>query len=185
MDAYESGCLVSVTYLDPQRIDEMAYLIRFTSDQPTPVMFRVFDEGVLSQTIESEDGTGSFIKHVSPGETPFLEVIDREDQRPSLAFPSRMTLNWFAVEQAESYRIDRYVSGSWVVQTSIAAGPPSFTWQTPVLEDVTQHTFRIVPIDSAGNDGTELELTAYMVRVPDVPSVTLTYSSGTQKVTVS
>ena len=98
---------MTVTYADPVRVDELSYWISFSSDRPTPVTFRVYDEGVLAETIESETGSASFLKHVAPGETPFLEVLDRDDERPALAFPSRMLINWLSVDAAAAYRIDR------------------------------------------------------------------------------
>lgn len=176
---------MTVTYSPIERIDELTFRLVFSSDRPRPVTFRIYDEGVLAETIESETGTGEYIRTVYPGESPYLEVIDRADQIASLAFPSNMTLAWVASEGAQSYRIDELVSAVWTTRGTVTAGPPSFTWLTRRLEDVTTHSFRVIPLDVNSNEGDPLELTALMVRIPDAPDVSITYSSGTQTLTVT
>lgn len=176
---------MTVTYEDPAQIDELTFRLRFTSDRDAPVRFRIYDEGVLAVTIDSDDGSGEYVRTVMPGDSPFIEVIDREDQAAALAFPSFMTLAWLASDGAVSYRVDELVDSVWTQRAMLTAGPPSFTWLTRRLEDCTVHFFRVVPVDGAGNDGDALELSALMVRIPDVPDVAITYDPDTQTLTVA
>jgi hypothetical protein len=171
---------MTVTYGNIQRIDEIAFLVTWTSDQPTPVTFRVYSQGVLVQTIVSTDGTGSYILTVGAGESPFFEVLDMACQNPSIAFPGRITLNWLAVSGAVAYSVQELV-GTWTERMRISdLGQGVFTFLTRWLEDSETHSFQIVPVDSAGDFGTPIPVTFLQVRHPDVPNVTYSLNGSNE-----
>jgi len=114
-----------------------------------------------------------------------VEVVE-STETASGTWPARLTLSWHRVADAEYYRIDEYVDAAWTERARRTdTDATDYTWTTRVLEDETDHNFRIVPVDAAGNDGTAEELTAYMVRVPDVPSVSGLFSAGTLTITAT
>jgi hypothetical protein len=166
-----------ITYEPPIQIDEMAWRIRWTSDVTPPVTFKVFIEGVLASPdgIVSHDGAGSWVLSVPPGEFPFFEVLDT-DCIPSIAFSGHLLLQWYGTGN-HSYRVEKYNGASWDLQEILVDdGRGYFSWRSPWLADVTVHTYRIVPVSSANNQGTPLSLVSLMVRHPDSPNVEVTYN---------
>jgi hypothetical protein len=173
-----STAAIVISYEPSVQIDATAWRIRWTSDLPTPVIFRVFVEGVLvsgDAGLISDDGTGEWVLSVPPGEYPFFEVLDTECL-PSIAFSGHLHLQWYGLGN-QSYRVEKYISGTWTLQETIQDdGRGYYTWRTPWLADVTIHEYRIVPISLAGNSGTELSLVCLMLRAPDAPAVDVTYN---------
>jgi hypothetical protein len=54
---------------------------------------------------------------------------------------------------------------------------------TPRLDDLTTYTWRVIPIDAVGNEGTPLEIESEsVVRRPDPPAFTATFDDGTSTV---
>jgi hypothetical protein len=174
-----------ITYNPIQQIDMLSFLLSWSSSQPPPVSFRVYREGVEVYSVTSDDGTGEYLLTVGVGEFPFVEVLDQDCSRPSIAFPGRLTLNWHSVSGAESYQIQQYDSGWLTKQTQIDEGQGVFLYSSDWLDDVTTYEFRIVPVDSVGNLGTPITFSAEMVRHPDVPAVTYSYDDVTNHVTIS
>jgi hypothetical protein len=175
-----------ITYEPIQRIDTTLFLLAFSSDQPTPVSFRVYREGTEIQTFDSDTGSGSVNLSIGSGESPFVEVLDSDCQNPSIAFPGKLTLNWLAVSGSSSYLVQEFVSSVWKTrQTIVDDGSGVFTWLSGWLTDVANHDFRIVPVDAFGNQGTPLEFAAVMVRHPDSPAPKVAYSNSTHKFTLS
>jgi hypothetical protein len=172
-----------IIYEPSVQIDVTAWRIRWTSDLPTPVTFRVFIEGVLvsgDAGLISDDGTGEWILFIPPGEFPFFEVLDTPCL-PSLAFSGHIDLQWYGFGN-QSYRVEKYIGGNWTMQETIPDDSRGYyTWRTPWLEDVTIHEYQIVPVSLSGNDGTPLSLVCLMVRHPDSPAVTATYNGSTLK----
>ena len=178
---------MTVTYSQPIRIDALAFRLPFSSDETTPVPFRVYDQGRLVKSFSSPNGTGEYIATVGDGESPFIEVLDRDCEQPAIAFPGRLTVNWLAITGATSYRVEELVSAVWTArQTILDTGVGAYSWLSRWLEDVTAHQFRVIAIDAAANEGTALAFTATMVRHPDAPNVTYTYNgSGQPDVTIA
>lgn len=177
---------MTVTYQTPIRIDQFTQRLRFTSNAATPVSFRAYREGRLLAAWTSPDGAGVLDVVVPEGESPFLEVLDNADAIPAIAFPGRFTLVWDRTESSDrySYAIEQYSDGAWTtLDTILDDGRLAYWWQTGWLADCTVHNFRIVPIDTAGNRGSEINYAVEMVRHPDVPNVTIT-PSGVKRVLI-
>lgn len=177
---------MAVSYLAPRRVDDLSFLLRWTSDATPPIPFRVYVAGVLVSSWISANAAGEFLFHCPPTDYPFIEVLDDADAIPTIAFPGRMTLHWQSISGAGSYVIEEYDSPDWVVRDTIAEdGRGAFRWISRWLEDSTTHQFRVTPYDISGNAGTALEFSFPMARHPDAPTVGLSVNVGTRKLTFS
>jgi hypothetical protein len=164
-------------------IDEIAWLIKWSSNAATPVTFRVYSEGRLltPNGLVSSNGRGHWTLVVMPGEYPFFEVLDKACSIPSIAFSGHLDLQWYGTGNKQ-YRVEKYNGASRDIQETITDdGRGYFTWGSEWLADVTTHTYRIVPVSTASNDGTALSLICPMVRHPDSPSVAVTYNGAGPK----
>ena len=57
---------------------------------------------------------------------------------------------------------------------------------TPRLDDLSTYTWRVIPVNTAGNDGTALTIgPELIVRTPDAPNIEIVFDSGTTRVTFS
>ena len=97
-------------------------------------------------------------------------------------FPSRWTLWWvrsLAVDAAR-YKIEQKEGdGDWTLLAQIAARPGQwdYTLLTERLKDLTAYTWRVTPIDAAGNEGTPLVIgPETIVRWPDAPAFTAQFN---------
>ncbi len=178
---------MAVTYSKAQQQDSTTFLLEWTSDETTPVPFRVYIDGQEVGAFDSADGSGSFVVTAGSGESVFIEVLDKACSVPSIAFSGRMRINWQAVVGASTYRVEEFVAAVWTARQTITdRGEGAFEFVTRFLEDVTTHQFRVIPIDAAGNEGTAISFTSLMVRHPTPPSVSYVYNgAGTPTVTIS
>lgn len=175
---------MSVTITEITSVDPQVVRLSFESTD-APATLRVYREGSLVSTIESQDGKGSVLLSVAPEDSPFIEILD-DDGPPVPAYPGRFTIQWPSIAGASSFRIEEYVGAAWDTLATLPAEPVgSNRFLTRWLEDGQVHQFRVTPIDSQGVDGTAVVRTALMVRHPDVPQPTVAYSALTAKVTVS
>ena len=104
-------------------------------------------------------------------------------------YPARRTLHWVRSIDADvdHYRVDQKLGGGdW---SALATVPQdSSTWYhahlTGRLDDLGVYTWRIVPIDAAGNAGTPTTIgPETIVRTPDAPNYTIAFAAGTTLVT--
>lgn len=169
-----------------EAIDFLNFRIRWTSDQTTPMPIRVFRDGVLVSTWSNPTATGEFDLLVPAGADPFVEILDRADERPSHAAPGQVTLHWQAVSGAVQYRIEEFLAGNWVERALVPDdGSGAFAWQTRWLADGGSYDFRITPLDAIGNAGTPATRTVVQVRHPPTPDVSFAYDDGTGTVSLS
>lgn len=173
---------MAVTLQQPVRVGSNAWLISYSSDLPSPVVFRIFQDGSLVATTTLQEYTVS----IGAGAAPVIEVLDDPTALPITVFPGRLLLHWRRVDAAQSYRIDRLVGPQFVRQGEVPQSQLVGYYQflTVFVEDDTVHTFRVVPI-SNGNDGTPRVFPVLMVRHPDPPVVNYAYNPTDQKVTIS
>jgi hypothetical protein len=122
-------------------------------------------------------GTRSF--YLAAGEQARLAVQDTNDadydyeaNNPE-PYPARRILWWIRslATDVDYYRIDhRKDAGDW---TAVATVPRDrerwdYQWTTGRLDDLTDYQWRVVPVDTAGNDGTPVATVAEtIVRHPD------------------
>lgn len=177
---------MAVTYNAPTRLDAISLLVSGTSDQTTPIPIRIYVDGVKVAEYSSATQDFSRIITVPAGESATVEVLDKENAVPSPAFSGRITLNWLAVSSAVRYRIEEYVSLSWIERATLtASGRTSFKWRTRLLDDGSTGQFRVTPFDAYGNEATPLTYSFLCVRTPDVPNAVMTYSNTTHKITIT
>jgi ribulose bisphosphate carboxylase small subunit len=172
---------MAVTYNTPELISEITGIYRasWTSDQTSPT-YRIYIDGVLQA--RQQDA----FWEIRPNQ--ILEVLDTDDAVPSPAFPAYLVLDWRVQDDADQYRIEQWDGEAWGAVATLAADHSrgAMAYYTSVLEDCTTHTWRVVPIDAAGNDGTAVQFVALLVRHPDVPSVSWAYNgSVTGTVTIT
>lgn len=171
---------MSVTVTELLRIGSREWRVTFTSTL-IDVFFFIFHEGrKIGTTRELE-----FIVAVDDDNIPLIEVTDDIDAKPAqLLFSGRVILNWYSTG-ADRYRVDEFVGSSFEeVATLFDQGQGYFEFESRFLEDVTDHKFRVVPIDAIGNEGQEVELDVLMVRPPDVPVWKADYNATTNEVTI-
>lgn len=170
---------MTVTFQEPSIVDVVTVRLKFTSDQATPVTFRVYVMGRLVTIFVADDGYGEFDLNVAEDEQPYVQILDDEVSREDYAYPGQVTLAWQAKAGATSYRIEEYVSAVWTERyTVVARGEGAFTYLTRWLEDAVSYQWRIIPIGANGNDGSPLTFAFTFVRHPDVPDVTYPIDSG-------
>lgn len=170
---------MAITWNKPERIDDLAWRLSWSSDAATPVTFRVYREGHKIATIRSPDGKGELIVSIGVSEHPFFEVLDKDCALAGIAFPGRLTVHWQESTGADKYRVEELISGVWTLRAEIRDdGLGAFSWISRWLEDVTNHQFRVIPVDSTGNQGSALSFAALMVRHPDVPNVKYTVNAN-------
>lgn len=178
---------MAVTYQTPIAASGFSFLLKFSTDRTPPINWRVYRNGVKIKDYTSNSTSDELLVFAPPDEGVAVEVLDLSAAIAAPAFPGHITLNWLAFSDAAKYRIDEYVSGSWISrQTITTKGEAVFQWLTRFLENQTTHTFRVVPIGDDDNEGaTALTFTVPMVRQDVVPDVDYSYSAGTTKVTIS
>jgi len=126
-----------------------------------------------------------------------LEVIasndpdfDTESNAPA-GWPSRRLIWWVRSVDSDvvSYRVEQdQDGGGWSTVATVAAVADQWEYQvlSDRLEDLAQYTWRVVPIDAAGNDGTPIAAgEEKIVRTPDAPNFAIAFDDGTTKVTFS
>jgi len=135
--------------------------------------------------------------HLLAGEQARIDVLDTIDPNfdayanAPAAYPPRKLLFWVRslADDIDHYRIDQKLdSGDWTVIGNVpaSADPWSFRFLTPRLTDLGEYTWRIVPVDQVGNDGTPLTIgPEKVVRTPDAPAVAATLDPDTHYLTLS
>jgi hypothetical protein len=104
-------------------------------------------------------------------------------------WPARRTLFWVRSQATDMdhYRVEQQrESEGWETIAIVHHDPATWAYRmdTPRLDDLTEYTWRIVPVDGAGNEGTALTIGPEdVVRAPDAPGFAITFDDGTDKVT--
>ncbi len=97
------------------------------------------------------------------------------------AFPATRTIEWLRslATDLDHYRVEQKIgAGSWIAVARVPRNAEAwaYRWQSDRLTDLTDHEWRVFPVDAAGNDGTALALAAeQIVRTPDAPNFTVAF----------
>ncbi|MHC4123925.1 MAG: hypothetical protein ACYSSI_10155 [Planctomycetota bacterium] len=169
-----------VTMQPPIRTGDRSVLLKYSSDLPTPTFYIYVDGVLVAETAQTE-----YTIVVSLNENVIVEILDDADAQPMQIFPGKLRVGWFFVEDTDYYRVEEYISSQWVERKRLPENNGYLTWESRFLEDGQDHTFRVIPVGTNGNDGTEKQFTVLMVRHPDTPDVSYSYSNQTNKVTIS
>jgi len=173
------------------RLDNVT-TVTVTSDL-TPAYYHWYVDGAwVGMTVV---GSRSFV--LEAGDDVRIEVQDTNDPSyDSIAnapegWPARRTLYWVRSTDADvlAYLIEQQreaAAFTMIGRVPQLADVWSFSFLTPRLDDLTNYTWRITPVDAAGNSGTPVTIgPEKIVRKPNAPNWTLTWNSGTQFITVS
>ena len=172
-----------VTISEPIFVAVGQWLVEWSSSFGADARFWIYLNGSL---IESNSPTTSMIVVLDSGGLAELEVLDAAVSDDDPTYPARTRIAWYAVDGAAQYRVEEYVSGDWTERKTFRSEDADFfVFESRILEDSTSHQFRVVPIGADANEGTPLSWTILMVRRPDPPNVTFSYSSGTGEVTIA
>ncbi len=138
----------------------------FSSDLDDPT-FYIYIDGVFVSSTKDTTWTVTI-----PLNSQFqFDVLDVETDAPEEHFPSTFTLRWDGTPDSTTYRVEQYVTDTWVAKhVTVADDTRVFHYKTELLDDSTTYQFRVVPVDGVGRDGTILEFEAEMCRYPDAPS---------------
>jgi len=148
--------------------------LSWESDLSDPI-FQIFRGGELVATTTASSWTFS----VQPGEQITVGVTD--DGSNLTTYPDRITLHWYVATDATHYRVEQQIGGEWIEQATIRTkGEATLAWQSGQLADSQTHTFRVIPISAAGNEGSAREFSGLLVRIPDAPAGTIKYNKITQ-----
>lgn len=165
---------MSVTNLRIAAIGQSTYRLAWDSGNS---LSYVYLNGNQISVTESKE----IIIAANVGEFPVVEVFDEEVDLPEHIVAPRRKLTWSPVEDAKSYRVEKYNGSTWdVVQQTNGT-----KYNTDVLEDDTQHSYRIIAIAGNGAESTSTTHTFVHVRYPDPPDVEFAYSDATQEVTIT
>lgn len=172
-----------VTFGAPEQLGPNTWRLNWTSDEVDPTYW-VYLDGVLVSTQTTEE----FELQTEGAYAPVVEVLDAADDVPSDAHPGILRLGWLPDADAAQYLVQQYDGAAWDTIATLAADAsrPWWHYDTPGLADETTHTWRVLPVDAAGNQGTAVQFVALMVRHPDPPKVTFTYDgAGPGTVTIA
>jgi hypothetical protein len=149
------------------------------------------------QYIASRLNVNTITVRLAPGDQGRIECRDTNDAtfdpvlNAPIGHPASRTLYWPRSMDADVsyYRIEQNAAGAgWVAIGQV--GHTAYTWQyqfqTSRLTDLVSYQWRVIPVDTAGNDGTPVTLDAeIIVRTPDAPDFSISWSAITTKVTFS
>lgn len=128
------------------------------------------------------------------GERVRIEVIDTLDAafdpiaNAPLGFPARRSILWVRSVDLETveYLIEQQREAEGYIEIQ-RARQDATTWVfdvlSPRLDDMASYTWRVTPVDAAGNLGTAIVIGPVAVlRTPDAPAFSIAFDPGTTKV---
>ena len=181
---------MTITSYQTIRADRITTVV-VASDKTGTVYFHWYVDGVWVGMTQSN--RRDF--YVDEGEQARVEVVDTNDADfdavagAPAGWPARRLVWW--VRSLESgvdhYRVEQSKDGgAWSTVGIVHHADTDWEYfrLTDRLDDLADYSFRVVPVDRAGNDGSPLLVdTERIVRAPDAPDFAITYDAGTDKVT--
>lgn len=165
---------MAITSLTYRQTGPTEFTFSYTSGLSSPTFWIYINGEFITTTLET---TYKATVPIS-GQLQF-DVFDDASSVPPEHYPAQATIRWYGRDGAAMYRVDRYVDSTWVPQQTIPYSRTNlFHYTSGVLADVTTHQFRVIPIGPDGHEGTALNFSVEMVRYPDAPSQTMTFTGG-------
>lgn len=166
--------------------------VRVTSNLAGTVFYHWYLDGAwIGRTTSPEK---SFVLDLS--DQARVDVVDVNDpdfdplKNPPAGYPARRSLFFLRStdEDVETYRVEQQKDGgAWTTVAILHHDPRAWSYQvlTDRLPDLSSYSWRVIPVDRAGNDGTALSLGSAekVVRTPDAPNFTATFNAGATTVT--
>lgn len=174
---------MTVTIQEPQQVGPNTWRLFWSSDEDDPT-YRIYVNGRSRPSTQAEHG--DFPMNYFEGESAVVDVLDDAVTRPKGIIAARTLLSWDDVSGVETYRVERYVGGAWVVVKEIAADQDRYHYWTPALAGgITTHDFRVTSIGENRNEATPTVVNVLTTRHPDPPIVGFTFSDSTKKITIA
>lgn len=180
---------MAITSYSQTRIGDLV-TVTVVSDLSGTIYYHWYSAGAYIG--ETTVPTRTFL--LSADEQLVIDVNDTNDAaydaiaNAPVRYPATRSLWWIRsiVDSVVHYRIEQQRDGGdWTTIATIRQDNSwSYKFETPVLDDLTDYAWRIVPVDAAGNDGPMLTFaTERIVRTPDAPRFTVSFDEGTTYVT--
>lgn len=160
---------------------------RYTWSGTSP--FYVYQDGVSRYNGSTTLTTDIFLNN-SDYEPPQIEIVDSTGSTATMQqvlYPPYFVFQWRWAYRAEQYVIRQYDSDSGDYedrQTIREDGSGYYQFQTQALADATMHLWKVVAQDGALNES-ELDFSMEMIRNPDPPALSFSYSAATGNVTIA
>jgi len=163
-----------------KRVSSRGYEYTWTGGTPP---YRLVLDGVPYR--ENYALTSIIVEGVDAEEPPVLEILDAtETTSTTELFPPWYLLQWRGNTTAAQYRVEQYVDGVWVRRGTVReSGLGYYQYPTEAQAEVGTVQFRVIAVDSEGNDSEAAALSVFNIRHPNPPSVSMAYAGG--NVTVS
>ena len=142
-------------------------------------------------------GGPAYSLHSQPGDQVRIVCQDTTDPDYDAAantpagWPARRTLWWVRATDLDLdyYRVEQKLgAGAFTTIGRVSPRPQdwSLSLLTPRLTDLGVYTWRITPVDKAGNEGTAITIgPETIVRTPEAPDFTVSFDPATTRVTFS
>lgn len=167
-----------------------------TSNLSGTVYFHWYVDGEYVGASSATGGTSARSFIMGPGFQSQIDVLDTIDPdfdayaNAPTAYPARRTLQWVRCTdgpEVRHYRVEQLVDlGDWESIGIIQHDPSrwSYTFVVSGLVDLSTYSWRVIPVGANGNDGDMLILNEEeIVRTPDAPEFTATFTQATSRVT--
>ena len=175
---------MAVTINRPVQIDRYTWLVTYSSSLSDPT-FYIWLNGQLVSTTKSTE----YRVTVVGSSSPVLDIFDDAASQPEASAQGFFEVMWTLPAAAVQVKVERQAagSGSWseIGTFDVIQGTAKFRFTTEYLDDKTGYIYAATAIDAAGRES-EREMAHFpMVRIPDVPAVSMSYDNGTRQVTIS
>jgi hypothetical protein len=158
---------------------------RYTWSGTSP--FRLYLDWELVDGRSTTDTSRVFV-NADDDEPPVLEVLDANDTSDpeQIRNGGRAVLQWRDTAQSDYYLIEEKVSGTWTEMDIVQHDGLGYNqYITELLDDETTAQFRVTATASDDSAGQPLPYDLFIVRNPDPPNITMSYSSSAGEVTVA
>ena len=166
-------------------------VVTVTSDLTDTIYYHWYVDGQwVGMTTQPSRGF-----QVSAGEQLRVECLDTNDAdydytaNAPEGWPARKTLWWVRslATDVDHYRIDQQEDGgAWETIGRVwpVLGQWSYRHTTERLTDLAVYSWRILPVDAAGNEGAATTIgPEQIVRAPDAPAFAAAFDPDTRRVT--
>jgi hypothetical protein len=178
---------MSTTLSPPTQVSSGVWRYSWTGTAP----FTLFDYSTYDFTLQDSDDTEYYASDGGADEPQAIEVFDSTEDSSTangMLYPAKITLQWRGYAYADYYEIQEETStpGTYAtVQTYAENGSGYYKFTaTKLSDDVGTGSYRIITVDKSGAVvNTDFE--AVIIRNPDPPELTYTYSAGTGLLTIA
>jgi hypothetical protein len=167
--------------------------VTVASSLSAPVYYHWFVDGEwVARTVDDP----SYTLRMLPGEQLRLVCVDTNDAdadpaalAPTDQAPATRRLWWVRslATDVAYYRVEQQADGGdWELIATVTHDSRTWSYEvrTDRLDDLTAYVWRVVPVDTAGNEGTPIATEAEaVVRTPDAPIFAVAFDPDTDTVT--